>query len=256
MADITSTISVGSATSTLQSAFTLPGHSDPDGVAPNYAKQTYSSNGTPKETNPPNSVSGAPNSSPQTQMNGSSLPKQSQGIVYKTTTELNSVVAACDIKLPTLFTKLNVNMTLIPAAWTSQLNSFATWIGSDVISPIVSYIKGVIRAIKAKIKKITDKIKWLKKQLNTIKEWITAAQELISFIMSLPAKLMQLVANCLAKIQSSLISMVKNQVNALTETDKASNQASTDPSAQTPDQDSLPDIPTVQEAFPANQSLF
>lgn len=230
--------------------FNIPGASDAVGVAANFCGIDYSSNGTPKETKPPIPPPKAPNSSPVTQKDGSSLPKTVQGVIAGTTTDLNNLFPAhgCSIKLPALFKKLKVDGELFPQINAQRLADFAEWLGAQV-NPLIEAIKNAVKAIKAKLKQIEVYVKWLKKQLKTIKEWISAVQELITFMLSLPAKLAQLVANCLTALQNNLTSMVKKEVDALTSLSdtNAKSQSGTTEGTQLPSTADFPDVPGINE---------
>ena len=197
--------------------YNLPNYEDPLGIAANFAKQTYSSNGSPNETNPPKPPSNAPNSSPVSQMDGSSLPKTVQGVFKDTITDINNMIPAhgCSIKLPALMAKIKQETKLLPQINTQRLTEFATWLGAQV-NPIVEGIKNFIKAIQAKIKIIMKFVKWIQKQIKIIMQWVELFSEFMSFLMTLPAKLMQLVANCLSAIQSFATSVIKDTVKSLT----------------------------------------
>lgn len=195
--------------------YSLPNYEDPLGIAANYAKVFYSSDGTPEEPNPPKPPPKAPNSSPVSQEDGSSLPKAIQGVLAKTTTDLNNLIPAhgCDIKLPALFEKIQIQFKQFLTAETNRLQEFGTWLGG-AIAPIVEEIKQAVKAIKDRIKEIQKYIDKVKKIIEEIKEWITVVQEVLSFLLSLPARLLQLVANCLNALTSSLGTMFKTSLNA------------------------------------------
>lgn len=230
--------------------FNIPGSSDPKGVAANFCDVTYSSNGTPKETNPPVPPPKAPNSSPVTQKDGSSLPKTVQGVISETTTDLNNLFPAhgCSIKLPALFKKLQVDGELLPQINAQRLQDFATWLGVQV-NPLIEAIKSAVKAIKAKIKQIEVYVKWLKKQIKTIQEWISATQELIAFMMTLPAKLAQLVTNCLTALQNNLTTMIQKSVDAVTHLSGTNekSQSGTTEGTQLPSTADFPNVPGIDE---------
>lgn len=200
-----------------QAGKTLPNYEDPLGIAANFASQSYSSAGTPKETKPPIPPKGK-NSSPVSQQNGSSLPKTVQGVFHDTMTDLNNMIPAhgCSIKLPALFKKLKQQTTMFPQVNTQRLAKFAQWLGLQ-INPIVEAIKNFIKAIKAKLQVIIKFIKWIQKQIKIIMQWVQLFQEFIAFIMSLPAKLMQLVANCLAAAQQYASNLINDTMKSLTD---------------------------------------
>ena len=138
--------------------YNLPNYEDPLGIAANFAKQSYSSNGTPKETNPPKPPSNAPNSSPVSQMDGSSLPKTVQGVFKDTITDINNMIPAhgCSIRLPALITKIKQETKMFPLINQQRLTEFATWLGVQ-INPIVEGIKNFIKAIDIRTRKAVGK---------------------------------------------------------------------------------------------------
>lgn len=195
--------------------YTIPNYEDPLGIAANYAKQFYGTDGTPKETKPPQPPK-AQNSSPVSQKNGSSLPKTVQGVYNDTMTELNNMFPAhgCSIKLPALFKKLQLQTKMFPQVNTQRLARFGQWLGLQ-INPVIEAIKNFIKAIKAKIQVIMKFVKWIKKQIKIITQWLELFQEFMTFIMSLPAKLMQLVANCLAAAQQYASTLIDDTMKSL-----------------------------------------
>lgn len=201
-----------------QAGYNLPNYEDPLGIAANFATQTYSSNGTPKETNPPKPPAKAPNSSPTTQMDGSSLPKTVQGVFKGTITDLNNAIPAhgCSIKLPALMAKIKQETKLFPQINTKRLVEFATWLGVQ-ISPIVEGIKNFIRAIQAKIKIIMKFVKWIQKQIKIITEWVALFSEFMAFLLTVPEKLLKLVANCLNAVQNFATNVIKDTLKSLSD---------------------------------------
>ena len=195
---------------------------------PNLAN-TKSSGGTTRESNPPKFRSDAVNSSISHQRSGPSLPKASQGVIANTIISINNSIPAhgCDIKLPVLFQGIQTKFKKFIETETKNLQNFATWLSTDVISPIVEAIKNAVKAVKDRIKQIQKYIDKIKKIVEDIKEFIQEVQEVIAFIMSLPAKLMQLVANCLSALQSGLTTMVQSAVDAGTASSSATTNAAT-----------------------------
>lgn len=185
---------------------------------PNLSPSSYSANKTYSETSAPNPPTGASNSAPQTQEDGSSLPKQAQGILEKTTTDLNNLIPAhgCSVKLPAQFDKIQIKLKQMMETESNRLKEFATWLGGSV-APIVEQVKQAIKAIKDRMKEIQKYIDEIKKVVEEIKEWIQVVQEFITFVMSLPAKLMQLVQNCMDALQSSLSTMISDAATAAKE---------------------------------------
>lgn len=204
------------ATQSGQAGYNLPNYEDPLGVAANFAQQFYSTNGTPKESNPPKPPSDAPNSSPVTQKDGSSLPKTVQGVFANTVVSINNAIPAhgCSIKLPAMFKKIEQQAKMFPQVNAQRLVKFAEWLGAQ-INPVIEAIKNFIKAIMAKIKIIMKFVKWIQKQIRKIMEWVSLFQEFIGFVMTLPAKLAQLVANCLAAAQSYASTLINDTMKSL-----------------------------------------
>lgn len=198
------------ATKPIAAGYTLPGYSEQPGVQACFAPQTYSSNGTPKETKPPKAPPKSPNSAPTTQMNGSSLPKPAQGVIYDTITDLNNLIpsSGCPIKLPVLMNKVQTKFKLLPEIEANRLKEWGEKLG-EFIAPMVEEVTNFINALKGIMKEIEGYIKEITNLIKEINEWVTAVMDFVSFVMTLPAKLAQLVANCL----SALMNGVQNYVS-------------------------------------------
>lgn len=191
---------------TTQPGYTLPNSSDPSGVKQNFASPN----------NPPKPPANAPNSSPITQENGPSLPKQAQGVLAKTTTDINNLfpVAGCPIKLPALFQKLQTKFTLFPQVEGNRLKEWGTKLG-EFLAPIVEVIDQAIKTIKKFVKELKEYIDKILEIVKEIQEWITLVTDFIQFALSLPARLAQLIANCLASLVNGLKTMAGNFVSGL-----------------------------------------
>ena len=235
------------ATTPIPAGQTLPNYEDPLGVAANYAKQFYSSNGTPKESNPPKPPANAPNSAQTTQQNGSSLPKAAQGVVANTIISINNAIPAhgCSIKLPVMFDKIEIQFKQLFQSESNRLQEFVTWLTGS-LSPLVETIKQAVKAIKDRINEIMKYVEKLQKIIKEIQEFIQEVQQLIAFMMSLPARLMQLVANCLSALQSSLTTMVTTSLSANSASSKAStsNATKTNSTSETYKNTTLPTVNT------------
>ena len=146
------------ATNTLNSGdpgFVLPGYTEIPGIQACFAP---TSNG--KESNPPAPPKDAPNSSPTTQLDGSSLPKAAQGVVANTIISINNAIPAhgCSIKLPVIFDKIEIQFKKYVTIEGINLAKFGTWLGES-IEPIVESIKNAVKALKDKLKIIMDYVK-------------------------------------------------------------------------------------------------
>jgi hypothetical protein len=167
---------------------------------PNLA-ETSTSGGKTTETNPPKVPKGT-NSSVTAQDDGASLPKNSQGVLKDTMTELNNLipVAGCPIKLPNLMNKLNSRLKLWPETEANRLKEWANKIAKEFFAPIVDEIENWIRSIKLMIEEIKGYIKKITDLIKEIQEWIKAIAEFVAFIVSLPLRLAQLITNCLKEL--------------------------------------------------------
>lgn len=201
---------------------------------PNLAN-TKISGGTTKETNPPKVTTKAVNSSSSAQKGGSSLPKSSQGVVANTVIAINNANPShgCDVKVPLMMENVKTKLTNFIKTETNDLQNFATWLSTDVISPIVEAIKNAVKAIKDRIKQIQKYIDKIKKVVQDVQEFIKDVQELITFIMSLPAKLMQLIMSCMSALQNSLTNMVTSSITG-TAAAAAANTSAGSATAPTP----------------------
>jgi len=171
---------------------------------PNLA-ETSSSGGKTTETNPPKVPKGT-NSSVTAQDDGASLPKNSQGVLKNSMTELNNLipVAGCPIKLPNLMNKLNSRLKLWPEAEAIRLKEWAYKIAKEFFAPIVDQVNNWIASIKMMIKELQGYVKKMTDLIKEIQTWIKAIAEFVAFIASIPARLAQLVANCLKELTAGV----------------------------------------------------
>ena len=194
------------ATKSGSAGYTLPGYTEQPGVQACFAP--ISNN---KETSPPKPPANAPNSSSVTQMDGSSLPKPAQGVIYKTITDLNNAIptAGCPIKLPALLNKFETKLKLLPEVEANRLQEWGQKLG-EFIAPMVEEITNFVKALKQIMDEIMGYVKQITDVIKEIMDWVNAVTDFINFVMTLPARLMQLISNCL----SALVNGVSNYISS------------------------------------------